>query len=127
MADAARQIGDESSQGLRDVCSGRKRASAELVAKLAAVGVDVLYVLTGSRSVSLAAKEAQGSAEQWQRAVRWMAKIAKASGIWESMNDQDAVDLTSIIHRMLEKSSAQELGGGAVVSVLDEWRKRKGA
>ena len=50
MADAARAIGEESSQGIRDVCSGRKRASAELVAKLAETGADVLYILTGSRS-----------------------------------------------------------------------------
>lgn len=50
MADAARAIGDDSSQGIRDVCSGRKRASAELVAKLASTGVDVLYILTGQHS-----------------------------------------------------------------------------
>lgn len=50
MAEAARVIGEESSQGIRDVCSGRKRASAELVAKLSVAGVDVLYALTGQRS-----------------------------------------------------------------------------
>lgn len=50
MADAARAIGDDSSQGIRDVCSGRKRASAELVAKLSSTGVDVLYILTGNHS-----------------------------------------------------------------------------
>lgn len=49
MADAAREIGEESSQGIRDVCSGRKRASAELVAKLALIGADALYILTGVR------------------------------------------------------------------------------
>lgn len=50
MAEAARRIDEEDSQGLRDVCSGRKRASAELVAKLATTGADVLYILTGVRS-----------------------------------------------------------------------------
>jgi plasmid maintenance system antidote protein VapI len=53
MAEAARAIGEESSQGIRDVCSGRKRASAELVAKLSVAGVDVLYTLTGQRSNQL--------------------------------------------------------------------------
>ena len=44
---------EESSQGLRDVCAGRKRASAELVGKLTLIpGVDVLYVLTGRRQVT---------------------------------------------------------------------------
>lgn len=56
MADAARDIGEESSQGIRDVCSGRKRASAELVAKLAVVGVDVLYILTGTHGAAPALK-----------------------------------------------------------------------
>lgn len=51
MAEAARQMQEESSQGLRDVCAGRKRASAELVGKLAVIpGIDVLYVLTGQRA-----------------------------------------------------------------------------
>lgn len=48
LADAARAIGEESSQGLRDVCSGRKRASAELVAKVVRIGADAEYVLLGS-------------------------------------------------------------------------------
>lgn len=53
MAEAARQIQEDNSQGLRDVCAGRKRASAELVGKLTAIpGLDVLYVLTGRRSVT---------------------------------------------------------------------------
>lgn len=53
MAEAARQMEEDSSQGLRDVCAGRKRASAELVGKLTVIpDVDVLYVLTGRRQVS---------------------------------------------------------------------------
>lgn len=47
MAEAARAMGEESSQGLRDVCSGRKRASAELIAKLGKIGADTTYILTG--------------------------------------------------------------------------------
>lgn len=49
LAEASRAIGETTSQGLRDVCSGRKRATAELVARLAVTGIDVLYVLTGQR------------------------------------------------------------------------------
>lgn len=53
MAEAARQMQEDSSQGLRDVCAGRKRASAELVGKLTVIpGLDVLYVLTGQRAVT---------------------------------------------------------------------------
>lgn len=47
MAAAARLIGEDDSQGIRDSCSGRKRVTAELLAKLGAVGVDANYVLTG--------------------------------------------------------------------------------
>lgn len=54
MAKAAFLMGEDSSQGLRDVCSGRKRASAELIAKLVSIGADVLYILTGSRSAPVA-------------------------------------------------------------------------
>lgn len=48
-AAAARAVGEPDSQGLRDVLGGRKRLSAELLAALAATGVDVAYVLTGER------------------------------------------------------------------------------
>lgn len=51
LADASRVIGESTSQGLRDVCSGRKRATAELIGRLAVTGVDVVFVLTGQRSV----------------------------------------------------------------------------
>lgn len=52
MAEAARLMGDENSQALRDICSARKRAGAEVMAKLAVanIGADVLYILTGTRS-----------------------------------------------------------------------------
>jgi len=53
MAEAARQIEEDDSQGIRDVCSGRKRASAELIAKLSMIGgLDVYYVLTGHGGVA---------------------------------------------------------------------------
>lgn len=46
-AEASRLIG-EGPQGLRDVCTGRKRASAELLGQLAEkAAIDVVYVLTG--------------------------------------------------------------------------------
>lgn len=48
----AKEIGEKDSQGLRDVCAGRKRVTAELVAKLIPLGVDAMYVLTGIRSAS---------------------------------------------------------------------------
>lgn len=55
---AAKAVGEPDSQGLRDVLGGRKRLSADLLAALAATGVDVAYVLTGHRSdMSLTAEE----------------------------------------------------------------------
>lgn len=48
-AAAAKAVGEPDSQGLRDVLGGRKRLSAELLAALSAIGVDVAYVLTGGR------------------------------------------------------------------------------
>ncbi|RJX32323.1 MAG: hypothetical protein C4516_04290 [Oxalobacter sp.] len=59
-AAAAKAIGDQDSQGLRDVIGGRKRLSAELLAALSTTGVDVQYVLTGQRvDVSLSSDERQ--------------------------------------------------------------------
>lgn len=49
IAEASRRIGDKSPLGLRDVCNQRKRLTAELLMRLAAHGVDSLYVITGQR------------------------------------------------------------------------------
>lgn len=50
LAEAARQAGEKDPQGLKDVVGGRKRLSAELLAKLAVTGIDTQYVLTGVRT-----------------------------------------------------------------------------
>lgn len=53
-------IGEDDSLGLRDVCNGRKRATAELIGRLAVTGVDVYYVLTDQRvgaATTLTARE----------------------------------------------------------------------
>lgn len=49
LAEAARRMGEADSQGVRDVCSGRKRITAEFLAKLVDIEGDVLFVLTGKR------------------------------------------------------------------------------
>jgi transcriptional regulator with XRE-family HTH domain len=49
-AQAARRMGENEYAGLRDVCNGRKRATAEFVYKLNSIGVDVSYIFTGERS-----------------------------------------------------------------------------
>ncbi len=49
LAEAARRMGEADSQGVRDVCSGRKRVTAEFLAKLVEIQGDVLFVLTGKR------------------------------------------------------------------------------
>jgi len=51
MEGAAREIGEASGQGLRDVVNGRKRLTVEMLAKLMRVGVDAHFVLTGVRNV----------------------------------------------------------------------------
>ena len=48
-ASAAKAIGETDSQSLRDVLGGRKRLSADLLSSLAVTGIDLVYVLTGSR------------------------------------------------------------------------------
>ncbi len=57
MAEAARDIGESSSQGLRDVCAGRKRTTAELLARLALEGADAGYILTGKRTEHAPSKQ----------------------------------------------------------------------
>lgn len=49
LASAARAMGDPDAQGLRDACSGRKRVTAEMLAKTVPLGVDAMFVLTGQR------------------------------------------------------------------------------
>lgn len=49
LAAAARAMGDSDAQGLRDACSGRKRVTAEMLAKTVPLGVDAMFVLTGQR------------------------------------------------------------------------------
>lgn len=49
MAAASRAAGETSPQRLKDVVSGRQKCPADLIARLAVVGVDISYVLTGQR------------------------------------------------------------------------------
>lgn len=56
-AAAARSLGLDDSQGLRDVLGGRKRITAELLADMIPLGIDVLYILTGQRSPSIPATD----------------------------------------------------------------------
>lgn len=51
LAETSRRAGESSPQRLKDVLSGRQKCPADLVAKLASLGVDIFYVLTGERSV----------------------------------------------------------------------------
>lgn len=48
LASASRRIGESSPQRLKDVVSGRQKCPADLVARLITVGIDALYVLTGT-------------------------------------------------------------------------------
>ena len=50
LTDAARIIGDPSSQNLRDVVTGRKKCPAELLARLTVIGVDISHILTGGEN-----------------------------------------------------------------------------
>lgn len=48
LAAASRSIGESSPQRLKDVVSGRQKCPADLIARLITVGIDSVYVLTGS-------------------------------------------------------------------------------
>ena len=50
LAEASRRAGENSPQRLKDILAGRQKCSADLVARLAPLGVDISYVLTGQRS-----------------------------------------------------------------------------
>ena len=52
-AAASKAVGEPDSQGLRDVLGGRKRLSADLLAALAEIGCDALYILTGQRTAAV--------------------------------------------------------------------------
>ncbi|MCW5288966.1 hypothetical protein D5041_07800 [Verminephrobacter aporrectodeae subsp. tuberculatae] len=57
-ARAARDAGESDSQGLRDVLSGRKRLTADLLGALVkGTGIDSQFVLTGQRGSGLSAEE----------------------------------------------------------------------
>ncbi|MDT8905142.1 MULTISPECIES: hypothetical protein [Pseudomonas] len=49
LAAASRAAGESSPQRLKEVVSGRQKCPADLVAKLAVIGVDAQYVLIGER------------------------------------------------------------------------------
>lgn len=57
MAAASRELGLKGVQDLSDFLLGRKRITAELLAKVAGIGVDVQYVVTGVRAQSASAEK----------------------------------------------------------------------
>ncbi|SDG27391.1 Phage repressor protein C, contains Cro/C1-type HTH and peptisase s24 domains [Onishia taeanensis] len=52
MAAASRNAGESSGQRLKDVVAGRQKCPVELLARLESIGVDISYVITGSRPAS---------------------------------------------------------------------------
>jgi len=69
-AAAAKAVGEQDSQGLRDVLGGRKRLSAELLAALSETGVDVAYVLTGQRADMVLTAEERLLIERYRESPR---------------------------------------------------------
>lgn len=81
-ADAARAAGMPDSQGLRDVLSGRKRLTVELLSSLAATGIDLLFVVTGERGSPIG-----GSFDERVKALKESADAAAAMGAPELRDD----------------------------------------
>lgn len=52
MAAASREMGEKSPQRLKDVVSGRQKLPADMLAAAAALGVDIIYVLTGKHRIT---------------------------------------------------------------------------
>ena len=50
LAGAARAVGEPGPQRLKDIAGGRQRLPVDLLARLGALGVDVVYVMTGIES-----------------------------------------------------------------------------
>jgi len=77
--DAARAAGMPDSQGMRDVLSGRKRLTVELLAALVPVGIDVSYVVTGQHSAKASAR----AVSKGESALSDRARLAAAVGAVE--------------------------------------------
>lgn len=83
-AQAARDAGEPDSQGLRDVLSGRKRLSAELLAALVnGTGIDGAYVLSGKTQQQRIEEAAAGMPERLRalREERGIEAVLKVSGL----------------------------------------------
>lgn len=113
MAEAARRMQEESSQGLRDVCAGRKRASAELIGKLAVIpGLDVLYVLTGRRA-SWDASQANSAARTTVTPI----PVSESNGLTWRQILAIAVDELNAAGKCLPGAKLLEL-----VDLLEQWQ-----
>lgn len=63
--------------------------------------------------------------ELLQKTVSWMVKVAKASGIWDTLSQDDAVELATIIYGMLTKSAPNEPESD-MNSMLKNYRPKRG-
>lgn len=72
----AKAIGEPDSQGLRDVLGGRKRLSADLLAAMAATGIDVGYVLTGQKVAAALTTEERLLIERYRESPRQLRDAA---------------------------------------------------
>lgn len=116
---AAKAAGEKNPQGLRDVVTGRKRLTADLLARLAATGIDARYVLTGQQPHQLAEDRAayggdieHPSPEEVLEGLKCLMNIEQQltnpglldiSGL--SSDDQFTVRMLALM--LLEKSKAQ--------------------
>lgn len=83
-AQAARDAGEPDSQGLRDVLSGRKRLSAELLGALVrGTGIDGAYVLSGKTQQQRIKEAAAGMPDRLRalREERGLEAVLKVSGL----------------------------------------------
>lgn len=96
-AQAARDAGEPDSQGLRDVLSGRKRLSAELLGALVrGTGIDGAYVLSGKTQQQRIEEAAAGMPARLRalREERGIEAVLKVSGLtakqWQKAEDSEA-------------------------------------
>ena len=113
-AAAAKAVGEQDSQGLRDVLGGRKRLSAELLAALSATGVDVAYVLTGQRADMVLTAEERLLVERYRESPRPLRDAALRVLLGA---DQPTGD------RAVQTFHAPVSGGVAGRDIVNKWSK----
>ncbi|WP_421865188.1 hypothetical protein [Motiliproteus sp.] len=124
MAAASREMGEASPQRLKDVVSGRQKCPAELVGKMAPLGVDISYVLTGVENPPSAKVDSPEAVKALRQIIRDLNRIIHAQNLDLDSDAQArvissayAVVLRSQLEQFIADEQSEEIDA-AVTSAL---------